>query len=121
WDRPRKQPRCCGKSGLSGCVSSVFWRMTTPSLTRTLFKHRLPQLCQQAAVFHTPSSLFVSNTECSSALAVNPRVTGTAADAARAEDHPINALLDILNSFAFLNRSSISIAPFVKYFPGVIS
>jgi len=41
-------------------VSSVFWRITTPSTTYALFRQRPPQLCQHAAVIHFPSPLTVA-------------------------------------------------------------
>ncbi|EPE2780269.1 hypothetical protein ACX7S9_002488 [Morganella morganii] len=54
WERPRRHPRCCGKSGESATTSSVFCLTTTPSATSALLTQRPPQLCQQATGFHCP-------------------------------------------------------------------
>src|SRR5690606_16646250 len=54
--RPRAQARICGCSVVSSTVSSVLTFLTTPSTTCALTTQRCPpQLCQQAAVTHSPS------------------------------------------------------------------
>ena len=54
-ERPRKHPRCCGASKVSGPDTSVRSHMTTPSSTYTWFTQLPPQSNQHEAFFHVPS------------------------------------------------------------------
>ena len=108
WALPRTQPRCCGYSGLSSWLSSVFWRTTAPSFTMTLFTQRPPQLCQQAALTHVPPSsgftASVFSVFLTSAFGAQPNAESAAAPAA-------TAMLPCINLRRLMPVSVIPISP----------